>query len=116
MITIKRGDTFSQAGEWALADGTAISLVDKAVTCSIVAGLPVAKAAFSETFRAALTVTVTDAAAGEFTITGNTTSWPITRTIDGRLLPTRAFLDVKVSGTGIDTSGTVRVEIEERVT
>ena len=70
-INFKRGDTFSLDCTRKDSGGTAINLTGYTITSSVKMG-----GSFSDT----LTVTVTDAAAGQFTLTkaaASTASWPI---------------------------------------
>jgi hypothetical protein len=69
-INFKRGDTLSISCTRKDSSGSAINLAGYTITSSVKMG------AFTDT----LTVTVTNAAAGEFTLTkaaANTASWPL---------------------------------------
>jgi hypothetical protein len=104
-INFKRGDTFSLDCTRKDSGGTAINLTGYTITSSVKMG-----GSFSDT----LTVTVTNAAAGQFTLTkaaANTASWPIS-TDDSPLLCDVQFV---LSGT-VKSSETFEIDVVEDIT
>lgn len=101
----KRGDTLSLNCSWKDSTGTAVNLTGYTVESQVRA------VNFSDT----LVVTVTNAAAGEFTISraaASTALWPVTSSNDSRL-----FCDIQfTTGSVVTSSQTFQIIVVEDIT
>ena len=94
-ITHKKGDTFSLSCVWTDSTGAVIPLTGYTITSKV-------KVLSGTTFEDTLTVTVIDANAGTFTLSGASTStaaWPITSGQYGRM-----YCDIQFVKAGITTT------------
>jgi len=110
-IPFKRGDTFDMALTWVEPDGT---------TPKDLTGVTIKSEVRAGVFTDELTVTVTDAAAGEFSLTrafADTEDWPLTQPTVGAALPAQMFCDVQFTEAGVRVSSdTFEIIVLEDIT
>lgn len=101
----KRGDTFSLTCTWTDSLGTAINLTGYTFKSQVRA----------TSFVDTLTVTVTDAANGVFTIAATATAtanWPVTDSLSSKL-----FCDIQfTNGTTVTSTETFQIVVVEDIT
>lgn len=111
-ITVKSGDTFSLSCTRVDANGAPVNLTGLTITSKVrnISG-----------FEDDLTVTVTNAAAGQFSLSAlpaDTSLWPVSQSVDGTVFrPNILYCDVQyVTGGVTQSSETFDIVVVEDVT